>query len=629
MDKSKKTTSSYDTVFDFIFSIQKSKINKPFRKVQPESGIYNSALIEIGTQPAIYPLESVFNSINSYIKKETEVDLGGGISAGISSDVLKGPGAYSKKEISKNRAKTNFARIGAGLHYGIDGALISLLSRYNGAAAKNAYVAGSLFADTQRAKHSNRIFGVDTERSEEEKDKELFNRGASLMSSTIARTNPSLEKARIMNIIKEGQKIVDRNERIHFTVNNLRLSGIRDSKESLKIAELLWGNNEKELGLYKVKKDSVKERLKGIEFKGEGSRKVKAHNKSVYDMKINRILISDMDVKRKKREIYSILKNGYKLDSKEANIYAQDLLIARKANSGIDIADYAVYNSLVLDTQSRALAKGDYEAIRKARQSVSSLLETQKSKKSLGTRVARATLLYNWIKESGAWGETFLNGNWEKLGTDDLNFTKVVTEKEVKDSDGKVIGRYLQASNSVIGKLLGKFYYLHPVNFIRGVFLEGDLLLKLASRKNGELNKKSFAYLLYNARLGKVFSAFAKPMKILSSKFAIMINPLSIGIKNFVRGVLRRILGATGLGGWLLMKIMDLIGDRITYLMNQIVLILLLGVIGLLFVFLESTGLLYSNQKASVIQGVNSVSDIVISGEYFTDEDFVLPEFEK
>ena len=225
--------------------------------------------------------------------------------------------------------------------------------------------------------------------------------------------------------------------------------------------------------------------------------------------------------------------------------------------------------------------------------------------------------------------ETFLNGNWEKLGTDDLNFTKVVTEKEVKDSDGKVIGRYLQASNSVIGKLLGKFYYLHPANFIRGVFLEGDLLLKLASRKNGELNKKSFAYLLYNARLGKVFSAFAKPMKILSSKFAIMINPLFVGIKNFVRGVLRRILGATGLGGWLLMKIMDLIGDRITYLMNQIVLILLLGVIGLLFVFLESTGLLYSNQKASVIQGVNSVSDIVISGEYFTDEDFVLPEFEK
>ncbi len=677
MNKVKKTTSSsYDTVFDFIFSVQQGKTNKPFRKVQPESGVYNSALIEIGTQPAIYPLESFFTSVNKYIESATGVDIGGGVKVGIGSGVLNDPGGPSNKEIAKRKAQRSYDRVGAGLHYGIDGALVSLLSRYNGASGKTAYVAGSLFADTQRAKnaskYSSHIFGMDTE----EKDDDLFNRGAGLMSSTISRVNPSIERARIMTIIKEGQKITDRNERIRFTVNNLKLSGMHNPIQSVKIAEMLWGHDDKELGLYRVQGESTREKLEAIPFIGADNQKLQEEDKRVLDEKISKVLRSNVGAKKKKREvsnilkdayklepkdareyaqdvisvrennaakiqkvltskndqktkkgeIYHILKDGYNLESKEANFYAENLLSKPKQNNGVDIAEYAVYNSLVLDTQSQALAKEDYETVRTARESVANILDTHKHKKSLGTKVEHLSLAYNWIKESDTWSETFLSGDWEKLGVKDLNFTKIVEEKEAKDEDGKVIGKYFESSKTVMGQLIGKFYYLHPRNFIRGVFLEGDLLLKLATNKDGVVNKKSLAYLLYNARIGKLVTTLAKPMQVLANKFTSMLNPAVIAIKKFLRNVLKKVLGTTGVGGWLLMHAMDLIGDRITYIMNQIVLILLLGVIGILFVFLESTGMAHSNQTVELIQGVNNRSDAVVSEGNFTDTDFISPE---
>lgn len=625
MAKQKETKNSYDSVFDFIFSVQKKKKNKPFPKVQPEYGVYSSALIEIGTQPLIYPLESAFNSINSYIGKETSIPLGGGVSAGLGSSIFGDPSSYSNKEIMKRRAGNNFARLGAGLHHGIDGALVSLYSKFNGASSQTAFVAGKLFSDTQRAKYSSHLFGIDNEDEKVEKEDELFKRGAELMSSTLAKTNPAVTKSQISFLIKEGQKIPIKEERIRFVAKHLKETANVEPQDSLKIANLMWGKESDEMGMYKFKGDTVSEKLKGVEYNGEGNEKIKNHNKKVYDKRMQDVVLSNKEPKEKKREIYKILREGYKLEAKSANLVAEDVLSIKKGNDGIKIAEYSVQNSLVLDTQNLGLAKQDYDTVKKARGAVSGVLEMQASNKSMGAKAARSLLVYNWVKDSGAWGSTFLSGNWEKLGEDDLNFTKIVQKKEVKDSDGKVLGEYATESNSVMGKLLGKFYYLHPNNLIKGLLLDGGLLLKWASDRNGKIKKKSLAYLLYNARVGKVFSAFAKPVKILSNKFLSMLNPLANGAKTLIKNILKKILGATGLGGWILSKLMDIFGDRITYIVNQLVIILVLGVIGILFVLLESSGLLYSDQKVATVKGESIVDSKEIDSDVFTDSDFFLP----
>ncbi len=625
MVKQKEAKNSYDSVFDFIFSVQKKKKNKPFPKVQPEFGVYSSALIEIGTQPMIYPLESAFNSINSYVGKETSIPLGGGVSAGLGSSIFGDPSSYSNKELAKRRAGNNFARLGAGLHHGIDGALVSLYSKFNGASSQTAYVAGKLFSDTQRAKNSSHLFGIDNEDEKIEKEDELFKRGAELMSSTLARTNPAITKAQISYLINEGQKIPVKEERIRLVANHLKVTANVDPRESLKIANLMWGKDSDDMGMYKFKGDTVTGKLKDIEYKGEGNEKIKKHNKKVYDKRMQDVVFSDKEPKEKKREVYKILREGYKLDAKSANLVAEDVVSIKKGNDGIKIAEYSVQNSLVLDAQNLGLAKQDYEAVKKAREAMGGVLEMQTSNKSLGAKAARSLLVYNWVKDSGAWGSTFLNGSWEKLGEDDLNFTKIVQKKEVKDADGKVLGEYIAENNSVMGKLLGKFYYLHPNNLIKGLFLDGGLLLKWASDKDGKIKKKSLAYLLYNARIGKTFSAFAKPLKILSNKFLSMLNPLANGAKTLIKNILKKMLGATGLGGWILSKLMDIFGDRITYIVNQLVLILVLGVVGILFVLLESSGLLYSAQKVAAVRGESVDDSQEINSDVFTDSDFVLP----
>lgn len=633
-----QTKNPYDQVFDFIFNVQKKKVNKPFPKPRPdEDGEYLSALVEIGTQPAIYPLEGSLDLINNYISKETAIDFGGGVRAGLGSGVFSDPTAYAKKEVSKARAKENFARVGGYLHHGIDGALVSLFAKRNGVSSKSAVNMGILFSDVEKLKEVKKtkqwaVFGIDDEEDLEKAEERVQNDAIRIFVDSLVRNDPRLSKDMLLDTIRSGQKIESREERFRNTVERLKYGGLSDVKERTKVAEKIWGKGS-DLGVYRNEKDAVAEILKGVDFKGDGERR--QFDKGIHRI-VDRDLQSDEDKRRQKNEIYKTLKNDYKLNAKDASLATLRLTqeIPTK-NSRVDIAEKALYSSLVGEVMGSAIQNEDYDTVSRAKDAIKGVLENHSGETSMGMRVARARILYNWAKDAEGLSQKLFNGEWERFGNSDLNFTQIVKSESVYDDTGKKIGQFTVPAKTTIGALLGNFYYFHPKNFIKGIFLDGDLLLKMASewdpqKKKYAINKRNPAYFFYQARLGNVLSAITKPVNILSQKILGIINPLASGLKKFIKNFLVRMLGAAGVGGMIVNFLMRIFGDEIAKAVAQVTIVIMMGLLGILFVLLESTGIFYSEDITKIFSERNvkssesSMMESSLENEIFTDEDFPL-----
>lgn len=608
MAEKKEINNAYDQVFDFIFSVQKKKVNKPFPKPQPDTdGEYLSALVEIGTQPAIYPLESALDSINSYITKATEIDLGGGVKAGLGSGAFSDSNAYVGKEVAKARAKENFASIGGYLHHGIDGALVSLYAKNNGASAKTSASVGLLFADVKKlrdVKKNNigKIFGLDSEEDIDMAEENLYKRSVDLLATSLVKSDPRLSKAMILNTIRNGQKIENREDRLRETVERFKMAGLKDPKEGLRVAERIWGKHT-DLGVYKDERDYVGEVLKDVSFNGSGKR-------DSYDSQVRKLsnleVKTDAQKRSQKNELYKVLKNEYGLEKKEAMLTMKRLTDGLpKQNSRLNIADDTIYSVLVEETMRDALKKGDYETVSRAKIAAKETLENQTGENTLGMRVSRARTFFNWAKDTEGLSRKLLNGEWESFGNEDFNFTQIVKYEKVFDENGSEVGQYIVPAKSVMGSMLGRFYYMHPRNFIKGIFLEGDLLLKWASKwdpTSGKsvVNKKSLSYFLYQARLGKLLSTLKKPFTILSQKILSVVNPLALGLKNFIKNFLVKMLGATGVGGLIVNLLMKFFGDQIAKAVAKITMVVMLGLLGMLVIIADSTGVFYSEDLTRV-----------------------------
>ncbi len=633
-----QTKNPYDQVFDFIFNVQKKKVNKPFPKPRPdEDGEYLSALVEIGTQPAIYPLEGSLDLINNYISKETAIDFGGGVRAGLGSGVFSDPTAYAKKEVSKARAEENFARVGGYLHHGIDGALVSLFAKRNGVSSKSAVNMGILFSDVEKLKEVKKtkqwaVFGIDDEEDLEKAEERVQNDAIRIFVDSLVRNDPRLSKDMLLDTIRSGQKIESREERFRNTVERLKYGGLSDVKERTKVAEKIWGKGS-DLGVYRNEKDAVAEILKGVDFKGDGERR--QFDKGIHRI-VDRDLQSDEDKRRQKNEIYKTLKNDYKLNAKDASLATLRLTqeIPTK-NSRVDIAEKALYSSLVGEVMGSAIQNEDYDTVSRAKDAIKGVLENHSGETSMGMRVARARILYNWAKDAEGLSQKLFNGEWERFGNSDLNFTQIVKSESVYDDTGKKIGQFTVPAKTTIGALLGNFYYFHPKNFIKGIFLDGDLLLKMASewdpqKKKYAINKRNSAYFFYQARLGNVLSAITKPVNILSQKILGIINPLASGLKKFIKNFLVRMLGAAGVGGMIVNFLMRIFGDEIAKAVAQVTIVIMMGLLGILFVLLESTGIFYSEDITKIFSERNvkssesSMMESSLENEIFTDEDFPL-----
>lgn len=651
------------SIFDFIFDIQKSGRNKPFPKQVDGLSDYASALIEIGTQPTIYPLEQAFGQMNTAIGIATEQSIGYGVDAGLGQGAFTNPVAFSKKEIAKNRANASWASVGGFLHREIDSALVSMYARQNGASGETAKKVGSLYNQLIEKEMRDRgIFGnqkgykyptqrvlaqqlgselTNDELKEETKSRPVdslayrtkedinaqkdrfFNQAIDLRTEVIAKHHPQVSKRDLKTIIGTLQSERDKNERIKSTVATLQSTGL-DVKDRLKISYMLWGDvkDKDDQGVYRIKEKALDDKMENIRIRyglNESTAKqlktrVKLYKEENYDSEV------------RKKELYKSLKNDYRLPKQDAFKLATELS-SIEINDGDDIARDSLYLSLATDITENLKMQGNYTQIAGVRDTVRDILRPR-TKATPGMRVERALMVTRWLSESNKWGGLLLGGVWQKIGQGDANITTIVEKRNVIDPDTKkIVGVYFDGTDSPMGKTLGKYYYLHPNNLMRGLFFSGELWLKWATDKNGFVDKKSFAYLMSQMAIGNQVAVLAKPMTGLMKKVSGTVNPMIQNLQRFAKNILTKALGATGVGGLVVDLFMSTISDRLAFIANQIVIAVVLAVVGILFVIFGAVGsIFYSDEYEEAMLNQNTQqTESVIGEETFTNEDFEIP----
>jgi hypothetical protein len=593
--KQQQNEDVYDSVFNFIFDIQKSKEKREVPRKNEGMSEYTSALMEVGTQPFVYPLESAFASINKTMSKALGVELEGGVSGGIGSGMFANPVKYVNSEIKKNRAKAKWASIGGGVHRAADGALLSLYAKSLGAKGRNAARIGKLYQGLS---------------DPDQKEEDILDNAIKLRANVIAGDNPNLNGKLLSQIMNDLQSVGSKNDRIHKSFEILRQQGI-DKEKSLEIAYSMWGDvNDKDQGVYR-------------RGEGEWYGKLNDINKQAKLTPNDKDKLEELrkieDPQQRRRKMYLFFKREKGFASQEAFNRSKELASV-EVNDSREIANDSLHWALAHQLRRKLEQQGERVSTHEIKRRIERRLDLE-GKKTLGMQLQRGVLLTRWLSNANAWSGVLLDGNWEKFGVDGLGFTNLVKEKEVKDEDGNVIGSYYEGADSVIGKILGKNYYLHPNNLIRGLIGDGSLWLKWAADKNGVVNKKSFSYLMSQMSLQKTLSGLSKPMQGLTNKVKDLINPMFKTLQNKIKGLAVKVLGATGVGGVLVSLLMNFVSDRFTYIINQIAVALVLAIVGVLFAIFGWMGVLYSDPYTAAITDTDDLVMGVTDSNVFTDQD--------
>ena len=258
------------------------------------------------------------------------------------------------------------------------------------------------------------------------------------------------------------------------------------------------------------------------------------------------------------------------------------------------------------------------------------------NRKNYQVRFQRALLLKRFLDSSKSFNAVFLSGQWDKFETQGLGFTQVVKRIDVfdKDDDGKIlkdkdgnpilIGSYFNQGDSVMGKLLGKLYYFHPKNLANGMFNTGELWLKLACGEDGKLNKKSLGYALYNMTPGRIFKKalqnITKPLNNISEGIRTKIlNPIFNKLLRGAKKFLRKILGATGIGGQIANAILNILGDKFEAFIIQTVQVFFIAIAGILVALFFSIGSIGNNEEENALLNQNIQTSV---GDTFTNFDW-------
>jgi hypothetical protein len=593
--KQQQNEDVYDSVFNFIFDIQKSKEKREIPRKNEGMSEYTSALMEVGTQPFVYPLESAFASINKTMSKALGVELEGGVSGGIGSGMFANPVKYVNSEIKKNRAKAKWASIGGGVHRAADGALLSLYAKSLGAKGRNAARIGKLYQGLS---------------DPDQKEEDILDNAIKLRANVIAGDNPNLNGKLLSQIMNDLQSVGSKNDRIHKSFEILRQQGI-DKEKSLEIAYSMWGDvNDKDQGVYR-------------RGEGEWYGKLNDINKQAKLTPNDKDKLEELrkieDPQQRRRKMYLFFKREKGFASQEAFNRSKELASV-EVNDSREIANDSLHWALAHQLRRKLEQQGERVSTHEIKRRIERRLDLE-GKKTLGMQLQRGVLLTRWLSNANAWSGILLDGNWEKFGVDGLGFTNIVKEKELKDEDGNVIGSYYEGADSVIGKILGKNYYLHPNNLIRGLIGDGSLWLKWAADKNGVVNKKSFSYLMSQMSLQKTLSGLSKPMQGLTNKVKDLINPMFKTLQNKIKGLAVKVLGATGVGGVLVSLLMNFVSDRFTYIINQIAVALVLAIVGVLFAIFGWMGVLYSDPYTAAITDTDDLVMGVTDSNVFTDQD--------
>jgi hypothetical protein len=599
----------YDSVFNFIFDAQKKKEKKEIPRNTQGISEYTDYLMEIGTQPLVFPLESAFGAINKSLSTGLGVKLEGGVDGGIGSGMFSNPGKYVKAEIAKERTKANWATVGGGVHKAADAALLSLYAKSLGAKGRTATQIGKLYEEAAKVKKN-------------QSNVDLLNESIHLKSDVIAEDDPNLDKGFLNQIMKDLQQEGDKNERIRKSFDLLRQKGL-DKKKSLELAYSMWGDvKDPDMGMYHVGRNEWT----------QGVNKVR-ENKELTPNQINELedLKKIEDPQKRRREMHLFLKRKVGLDSKEAFGLSKELANI-KINDKQQIANDSMHWALAHQLRKKLEKEGKKVSTRELKSAVAKRLDLEGGN-TLGANLERGVLLTRWLSNSNAWGKVLLDGQWEKFGVQGLGltkllkegesgFTEIVKEKKLVDEDGNYLGSYYGAADSVIGKIMGGAYYLHPNNLMRGLVLDGSLWLKWAADKNGVVDKTKFAYLMSRMSLQNSMSVLSKPMQGLSNKVIGIVNPMFNALQKRIKGLAIKILGATGVGGILVNVLMNFVSDRFAEVVNQIVVAVLLAVVAILFAIFGWAGMLFPDQYATAMLESETEVRGESNSKVFEDEDF-------
>lgn len=664
MNKKREEKGIYDSVFDFLWGVQKSKQNKPFPKRGEQFSGYSSALVEIGTQPLIFPLEQSFSNIDKNIEKATSVKLGNMKKYGL--DDTGKIGFNLRKAINQQGElrppNDQWYRVGGGLHVFSDSALISFYSKHSGASSQTAYKAGQLFGKVlqdqivsaekgsfeYRKKNADitkmgkgLISGKSFEEIESYMRDQYFEQEAvDLLANSIHKTNPGIKTKDLKKLIKDLQTEPSRRKRLDQTKLFFQRNSLSTDKSTV-LSKLIWGEmHTGNLGLYRADftdiSSDIDKRVRSfridpgdiarikeiVRTQGEFSDK-ETQIKTILQAKIDdnlraRDLIAD-ELQNNRRpwrttrnQIRRIVNSyGFAFTNAEINnmirassglLTRSDLddLVTRKLRGkqikvdqiAVDLESSRIAAMHINDGKTMALNSINYANANEyfykngitdptfielmLRANSLSFMTNPSTKAPFGARIETDILRLRWLAQSGTWGSTLLSGKWEDFA-EDTNLAELVKEIKVKKHGVETGETFFASADTVAGRLFGSFYYLHPTNFIRGAFFDGSLWLKLASDPYGNVDTTKFAYFLSQMSFNNLFAPYRKGMQIITNKIYDIFAPYAVSLKRTINMFLRKMLGLTGVSGWIASWVIDKVGRNIAYALNRVVTVVIVG----------------------------------------------------
>ena len=577
----KKDESIYDQIYNFLFDIQASKKRLDVRR-NKSVGDFGNSLLEIGLQPAIYPVGVVMDEMKNLIEQESSVQMGNvdRLSTGVFTspmDIHRNVQRERKKR-KDNRLLSLWASIGGNLDANGDGALLAMLAKKFDISSEEATTLGRFYRKIK--KEENQIVSDrglwSTDFMPSKQDKDFPNVDIELLGEDY-KTERAKKKSDIMKMSRE-----------------ILLKSVIDSEDSL-TEEL---NSEE---IEKIITDSA--------TTSEDERK-----KTLID------LLNQKGVEETRAKIYSEY-----LISKNASVWNEN------DSKYLSTSQDALYKALALRIVTDRVKEGhEVKDLVKESEVVERQLRSfvNNNKSTYGVKFQRILLTKRFIDNTASFDKIFLSGEWEKFETKGLGFTQIVKKIEVKDKEGNVIGFYYDNGDSVMGKLIGRAYYLHPKNFIKGVLVDGNLWLKLACGQDGKLNKKSLAYALYNLTPGRIMkkalNSSANPLNFLSRILRNKIlNPFFGKITSLTKSFLRKFLGFTGVAGAIASVVLSFINDKFEEVIIQIVQIFIITLLGILFtIFISLESITNKSYESALLNDYTNISE----GETFTDQDWELNE---
>ena len=726
MDK-KKNENIHDQIFDFLFDLQKTRKYSNI-KPDPNVGELGNSLLEMGTQPALYPIGTTMEEIKRLMEESTAIQMGN--EKKFATSPFTPPSELSKrikKEREKrngNRFLTQWTSIGGNLDAKADAALLSMFAKKFNLSGEESIELGNFYKNikkeesklvTDKAMWGKQFMptkedkdfpdldieflGEDYKKERFKKKEEILNQGQDILLSGVLKDvngKQKFTKTREEEIYKathgkdrgtwrdKDMKFTKRDTpeaRLHYGQAQIEQAQKEMTKElserNRKVLTQLEIEQKREEEIDRVThgKDRATWRdeqwrfasrnMPGARLNYTPTQIEEAREEMEQDLEFrNRIL----DTEVKKEDIFGILTdiNIPTEDEREQKLqaYFEDRGIEEKY-SKLYTNHLLKQNPRIWNNQDPTFLKDTQETIYKALafRIVSERLKDENiqindvegevarvegelrsfmntNRKNYQVRFQRALLLKRFLDSSKSFNTVFLSGQWDKFETQGLGFTQIVKRIDVfeKDENGKVIkgkdgepiliGSYYNQGDSVMGKLLGKFYYFHPKNLANGMFNTGDLWLKLACGEDGKLNKKSLGYALYNMTPGRIFKKalqnITKPLNNISDGIrSKILNPIFNRVLRTAKKFLRKVLGATGVGGMIAEKILNLFGDRIEALIIQTVQIFFIAIAGIIVAIFFSIGSINNKDEETALLNQNTQ---VSQGNTFTEYDWELAD---